>query len=200
LAAVAAFVIAYAALSHYSNEAPNAKGLAATLSLAPIVLVAGILVWRWTRPLIGAVLAIATGVVLYRYWPSIEKHYEWADVFEQCGAYGLVAASFGRSLLGGRVPLCTQIAERLHGTLGPAEIAYTRGATLAWTLFYAVLAVSIFVLYFLVALRVWSLFVNFATFALIALIAIVDHAIRRRVLPARHTGGILTALRQAFIG
>jgi uncharacterized membrane protein len=195
-----AVVLAYALLSYYSNEASNARGLGAALSVAPILVIAGVLLWRWTAPLIGALIAIGAGTLLYICWPSIRGHYEWADLGQQCGAYGLVAASFARSLYGGRVPLCTQIAQRLHGVLEPAELAYLRGATLAWAVFYALLGAAIFVLYFAATLHVWSLFVNFATFALIALMAVVDHAIRRRFLPRRATGGILSALRQSLIG
>jgi uncharacterized membrane protein len=172
-----AVVLAYALLSYYSNEASNARGLGAALSVAPILVIAGVLLWRWTAPLIGALIAIGAGTLLYICWPSIRGHYEWADL-----------------------PLCTQIAQRLHGVLEPAELAYLRGATLAWAVFYALLGAAIFVLYFAATLHVWSLFVNFATFALIALMAVVDHAIRRRFLPRRATGGILSALRQSLIG
>ena len=123
------------------------------------------------------------------FWPVFQKHYEWADLTQQVGAYALVAVSFGRSLYGGRVPVCTQIANSLRGVLDPAEIAYTRRATLAWTVFYAVLTASILALYFVAPLRVWSLFVNFATFALIGLMALVDHALRWRIFARRSDAG-----------
>jgi uncharacterized membrane protein len=182
LFAVGALIVAYAVLSQYSNEAPNARRLAAALSLTPILLIAAVLIWRWKRPLVGVMVALSAGAVLYLFWPAFIKHYEWADLTQQVAAYGLVAVSFGRSLYGGRVPICTQIANSLRGRLNPAEIVYTRRATLAWAVFYAVLTASILTLYFVAPLRVWSLFVNFATFALIILMTLVDHAIRRRVL------------------
>ena len=189
LFALTALIVAYAVLSQYSSEAPDARGLGAVLSLMPIVLIVTIVVWRWRRSLIGALVAISAATLLYLFWPVFwpifQKHYEWSDLTQQVGAYGLVAVSFGRSLYGGRVPVCTQIANSLRGVLDPAEIAYTRRATLAWTVFYAVLTASILALYFAVPLRVWSLFVNFATFALIGLMALVDHALRRRVFSRR---------------
>ncbi len=189
LFAVAALIVAYAVLSQYSSEVSDARGLGAVLSLMPIVLIVAIVVWRWRRSLIGALVAISAATLLCLFWPGFwpvfQEHYEWSDLAQQVGAYGLVAVSFGRSLYGGRVPVCTQIANGLRGVLEPAEIAYTRRATLVWTVFYAILAASILALYFVVPLRVWSLFVNFATFALIALMALVDHTLRRRVLSRR---------------
>jgi uncharacterized membrane protein len=180
-----ALIVAYAVLSQYSSESPRARGLGAVLSLIPILLIIAVVAWRWRRSVVGALVALSTALLLYLFWPvfwpAFQKHYEWADLTQQVGAYGLVAVSFGRSLYGGRVPICTQIANSLRGVLAPAEIAYTRRATFAWAVFYAVLSALILALFFLAPLRVWSVFVNFATFGLIGLMALVDHFLRRRV-------------------
>src|SRR5580692_6701765 len=58
LLGVTILIIAYALLSQYSSEAP-ARGLGAVLSLMPIVLIVAIVVWRWRRSLIGALVAIS---------------------------------------------------------------------------------------------------------------------------------------------
>lgn len=199
IAIVAAITVGYAALSHYSNTAPDAKGLGAGLSIAPILLIGAVMLWRWSHPLLALSIFALEGVLLFHYWPVLTKYYEWADMAQQCGAYGLVSLTFARSLFGGRVPLCTQLSAKLHGPLAPAEIAYTRWATVAWTIIYVMLAAIILILFFVASLRVWSLFVNFAAFGLIGLAFMVDHAIRRRVLPQR-PGGILAALRQSLTG
>jgi uncharacterized membrane protein len=95
---------------------------------------------------------------------------------------------------------CTQLADRLHGPLTSMEVAYTRRATLVWTIFYGSLAAAILVLYFVAPLRIWSLFVNFGTFGLIGFVFVTDHALRHRLLPRRPGGGILAALRQSLTG
>jgi uncharacterized membrane protein len=200
LAAIAALIIGYAVLSQYSASSPNAKGLGAALSVAPVALIGLILVWRWTRPVTALLTTAAVCALLYRYWPVIERNYEWSDLAQQCGIYGLVALSFARSLFAGRVPLCTQLAEKMYGALTPREIAYTRGATVAWAVFYGLLALAILVLFFGASLRVWSLFVNFATFGLMMVMGVADHAIRRRVLPRHARSGILALIRRTLIG
>jgi uncharacterized membrane protein len=200
LTAVAALVVGYAVLSHYSSSEPDTKGLGAALSIGPVALIGTILVWRWTRPVIGLLTAVVLGALLYRHWAFFENNYEWADLVEQCGAYALVALSFGRTLFAGRVPLCTQLASELHGELAPVEIAYTRRATVVWAAFYVLLAAAIVILFFGLSQRRWSLFVNFATFGLIAIACVVDYAIRRCVLPRRAVGGILGMLRRSLIG
>jgi uncharacterized membrane protein len=197
---VVALIIGYAALSHYSASSPDKKGLGAALSIGPVLLIGVVLLWRWARPLTALLIAASLCGFLYSYWPLLERNYEWADLAQQCGAYSLVALSFARSLFADRVPMCTQLASKLHPALTPAEIAYTRHATVAWVVFYVLMATAIFVLFFAASLRVWSLFVNFAAFGLIVLMGVADHAIRRRVLPQRPGGGILAVIQRSLTG
>jgi len=197
---IAALLIIYAAMSHYSASTPDAKWLGAALSVGPVLAIGVILLWRWIGPWTAGLACAVILSSLYRYWQAIEDNYEWADLVEQCGIYGLIAISFARSLYGDRIPLCTQLATRIHGELVTAEVAYLWRATAAWAAFYGTLTAVILTLFFSTSQRVWSFFVNFVTFGLIVLFGIVDHVIRRRVLPGREDGGILGVLRRAIIG
>jgi uncharacterized membrane protein len=200
LTIIIAIFIGYAALSFYSDSKPSAVGLATGLSLAPVVLIGLALAWRWTPAWVATVICIVTAVAVYCYWGFFESNYQWSNLLQQCGAYALLALGFVRSLSAGQVPLCTQLADKLHGPLLPAEVAYTRRATWAWALFYMLLTVSIVVLFFATSARIWSMFVNFATFALIGLMFAIEHTIRLKVLPHSRRGGVLAALRQFLIG
>jgi uncharacterized membrane protein len=135
---------------------------------------------------------------LYLEWPFIVSHYEWSDLAQQCGIYGLVALFFARSLFAGRVPVCDQLARQMYGALTPAESAYMRRATAAWAAFYLTLAAAILVLFFAAPLRIWSLFTNFVTWGLMVLAGFVDHALRQLLLPRHRQGGILTLIRRAL--
>lgn len=198
--AIALLLVAYALLSHYGNSNPGARGLGAALCAGPVALIAAFLAWRLAAPLLAGSIILGIAALLYLSWPALERHYEWADLVQQGAIYALIAATFGASLRPGRVPLCTVLEIRLHGTLTPEETAYTRRATAAWGLFYALLGVAVVALYFAAPLRVWSIFVNFVVFALIAAMCAADYALRRRLLPRRPGASLLTALRQALIG
>ncbi len=198
--ALGALVVGYAVLSHYSETAPGARGLAAGLTVGPVLLIGLILVANWAGRWIALTAAALSLSLLYRYWPAVEHNYEWADLIQQCGIYALIATSFARSLWGDRRPLCTELAVKLHGELTAVEIAYTRRATAVWSGFYAIITVLIVTLFFAAPRHVWSLFVNFGTFALIILAGIGDHAIRRRVLPRHPGGGLLGIIRRSLIG
>ncbi len=200
LVVVGVLVAGYALLSHYSNSAPEAKGLAVALSVGPVVLIGLALLWRWGGAWSALAAALLSGALIYRYLPALEKNYEWLDLTQQCGVYALLAATFARSLLPGRTPLCTELAAKMHGALAPVEIRYTRRATIAWMLFYLALVAAIIVLFLEAPLRVWSFFVNFITFGLILAMGIGDYGLRRLVLPPRPTGGVLGILQRALLG
>jgi uncharacterized membrane protein len=125
-------------------------------------------------------------------------HYEAADLIQQCGAYGLIALSFAHSMY--RIPLCTRLAQEMHGALNAREIAYTRAATMAWAAFYFLIAAAIAILYVFTTQRLWSLFVNFATFGLIAAACVLDYLLRLCLLPRRPGHGVLAMLRRALVG
>lgn len=192
LTAAAAVIIGYALLSHYATANPNAKNLGAILSIGPVFLIGILLVWRWTSPLIAASIAGLVILLAYRFWPAIQAHFEWADLAQQCAAYALVAAAYGRSLFA-RVP-------NVPGMQSAEEIAYTRRANAVWSIFYLAITLAILGLYFAAPLRIWSLFVNFGVFGLIALMCFALHVARRRALPNGHNAGFGAALRQALIG
>jgi uncharacterized membrane protein len=199
---ITAILLGYAALSQYSASSANshARTVGAALSVVPVVLVAVGLLWWWGRRLSALLIAALSGVLLYRNWPLIERNYEWADLAQQCGIYGLVALVFARSLFASRIPLCTQLAHQMYGELTAIETAYMRRATAGWAIFYGLMTLAILGLFFAVSLRQWSLFVNFVAWGLMALAGFVDHALRRRLLPRHREGGILTLIRRSLAG
>ncbi len=200
LAIVAAVIGVYALISQYGYSDDSNRGVGAGLSIGPIVLIAIVLAWRWTPPWLAGGLTLLIAALVYYSWPFLKTHYEWSDLVQQAGAYGMVAFGFGRSLLGGRVPTCTLLADKLHGPLTPAETVYTRRATYVWFAFYVLLTGAIVALFFAASSHAWSLFVNFGTFGLMGLVFLADHALRHRILPRRPGGGIIAALLQSVTG
>jgi uncharacterized membrane protein len=197
-------LLAYLGLSQYSASPanPHAKTIGAALAIGPVMLAIVALLWLSRWRFTAALVGLGGALVLYRIWPMVERNFEWLDLAQQCGIYGLVAVIFLRSLFAGRVPTCTLLAGQMYGTgtLTPAEIAYTRRATAAWGVFYLLLTLTILVLFFTIPIPAWYLFVNFIVWGLMVVAGFADHALRRRVLPRHKDGGLLTLLRRAFIG
>jgi len=198
LAAVAVFLIAYAGLSHYSNSNPQAHDLGAALALAPVLAIGFVLIWRWSGALAGLLAAAAAAFLVHHYWPLFTRNFSIVYLIQQCGFYAIMAFGFGRSLLKGRVPLCTQLADKIHGPLSAAELRYTRKVTIAWVVFFLLNMAVSGVLFAFAPLRIWSLFANFLSLPLILLMFGAEYAVRRRALPQVQTSSLIATLRMYF--
>ena len=197
LAAIVVFIVVYAGLSHYANSVGKTRDLSVALALAPVLGFGLLLTRRWGRPL-TAVLAAAAALLLRRYWSLLEQNFSWVYLIQEGGFYGLMALSFGHSLIGNRVALCTQLADKIHGPLTPPEVRYTRRVTAAWAVFFALIAAATLGFFYAAPLRIWSLFANFCVPPLIGLMFVAEYAVRRRALPQVQRRGILAAIRAYF--
>jgi uncharacterized membrane protein len=198
LTAVGVFLVVYAALSHYGNSHEQAHDLATILALAPMLTLGFLLLWRWRGALAAMLAAAAAGLLCLYCWPQLSRNFSLVYLIQQLGFQMLMAATFGLSLLPGRLPLCTQIADKVHGPLGDLELRYTRQVTAAWTIFFLANAAATGLLYVLEPVRIWSMFVNFASLPLLGLMFAVEYAVRRRVLNQVNTGGLIATLRVYF--
>jgi uncharacterized membrane protein len=198
LAAIVVFIVAYAGLSHYSNSVAKNHDLGVGLALGPVLTIGLLLIWRWTHLLVALLAAAAAALLLRHYWPVMEKNFPVVYLLQEGGFYSLMAASFGLSLFGGRVSLCTQLADKVHGPLNAEEVRYTRRVTAAWALFFLSITALTLCLFVFAPLRIWSFFANFCAVPLIGLMFIAEYAVRRRVLPDVSRRGILAAVRVYF--
>jgi uncharacterized membrane protein len=198
LAAVMLFVVAYAALSHYSNSMAKTHDLGVGLAVGPVLSLSLLLLWRWTHAAVAILAAAAAAVLLDHYWPLLDRHFNWVYLIQEGGFYSLMAASFGQSLWGDRVALCTQLADKIHGPLTPQEVRYTRRVTAAWALFFISIVVVTLGLFRFAPLQTWSLFANFCVLPLIGLMFVAEYAVRKHALPQVRRRGILAAVRVYF--
>ena len=191
----AALVVAYAILANYTNLNPAAKPLGALLAIVPPLALGVGLAWRSSYRLASLAIALLAPALIFSYWQVLESNFALVYLLEDLGFYGLLSATFARSLVGGRVPLCTYWADLVHGPLPALVERYTRKTTAAWALFFALIAATSLALYVFAPLRVWSVFSYFVTFPLVVLMFIGEYAIRRRVLPPLHRSGLMDSVR-----
>lgn len=86
---------------------------------------------------------------------------------------------FGQTLLPGRRPLITAIADAMRGPLPDAVARYTRRLTLAWSGLFAVMALINLLLALFAPPVLWSLFANFINYLIIGLVFVLEWLFRR---------------------
>ncbi len=196
VAAVAALAALYYWLSHVLTAADRPSSAGALLSLGPYMGVALLLAWKSRRR--GAALGLWTlaAAALALNWPLLRDNFEWIYLIQHAGAFTLLAVGFGRTLADGETPMISRFAERIHGALLPPPLAsYTRGATLAWTLFFAAVAAVSLLLFFAAPIQWWSVFANLLTPFLIGLMFLAEYLVRRQRLPREFRTGLVESIR-----
>ncbi len=192
---IAVLVIGYPLLAHYTNESAPGGDLGAFVAIAPVVLIAWVLAWRSPQRLIMLGVLVLLGLALWAGWPTLEQHFGLVYWLQNVGMQLVLFMTFGRTLIAGRQPLCTRFAEMMHAPLTPQHESYARQVTVAWTAFFAAMALASTLLFFLAPLSTWSIFANFLTLPLVALMFIVENRIRRWLLPDAPHMHILNAVR-----
>lgn len=188
-------IIGYAILANYTNQFPYYPGLGALVALAPLVLTGVALAWRSTRRWLTLSLFVLTIGFCGWAWPLLRQHYGWIYWLEHESLQWVLFITFARTLFSNRQPLCTQLADRLHGPLTPEHARYADQVTVAWTLFFALMIVISTSLFFLQPIAIWSIFANFVFLPLVALMFILEYAVRKLVLPDLANANILDAVR-----
>lgn len=191
---VAVAIAAYAVLVHYVNASGQAGILGAFLAMAPVFLI-GIAMLSNTRFRLGGLLLLGLGwLVFWKTWPAIAYHSGLLFWLQDMGLLLTLLATFGRTLFGGRTPLCVTFAEMVHSPLSPSHERYARQVTVAWVVFFGLLAVISTLLFLLTPLAVWSVYANFMVLPLVALMFVAEYMVRRRVLSDASHGHILDAV------
>jgi len=192
---LAALLIGYPLLAHYTNESAHSGNLGAMVAIAPVLLIALVLAWRSARRFIMLAALVLSCVALWLGWSALERHFGLVYWLQNMALYVILFITFASTLIAGRQPLCTRLAEALRAPLTPRYEIYTRYVTLAWSLFFAAMALASTLLFFLAPLATWSVFANFLTLPLVALMFLVEYGVRRYMLPEMQNMHILDAVR-----
>lgn len=194
-AGIALLVIGYPLLAHFANASADNSRLGAVVAIAPLILIAVLLARRsrWRVIMMGMLGMLC--VALWIGWGALEHHFGLVFWIQHVGIQLMLLVTFGRTLLAGRQSLCTRFAHAVHAPLTPRHEIYSRQVTVAWTLFFAAMALVSTLLFFLTPLATWSVFANFLTLPLVVLMFIAEYWVRRWVLPDMKKKSIFDAVR-----
>jgi len=188
--------VLWSVAAHVASASRPAPVWGPALALAPLVLALAVMVKDQFRPWVHALLALALLAILWWAWPWLVTRVAHLFFLEHTGVYLLMAAVFGRSLLGAQESLVTQMARQVHGgTLSARQQTYTRKVTLAWTLFFGGMVLASTTLFLWGSLSTWSFLVNLLGGPLIALMFVGEFLCRRVVLPAPERGTLRETMR-----
>lgn len=181
--------------AHHAVATPGEHGFGLALVLAPVVVLAFGAAARSTRRGWLLPLWALACAALWAARASLARHFGWGLYLEHVSFNLAMALLFGTTLLRGREPLCSRFAAMIRGPLTPPVERYTRGITVAWTVFFVAIAAVSTVLFATASIVEWSTFANYLALPLVGAMFVGEHAWRRIALPGVRSPGMLTALR-----
>ena len=168
----------YPALIHFSF-AFDRPLLVAGMWLAVAVIGLVVAVRRGNVPsslLFGAFLS--AGVVLWWWGKAVDFMYLPPVLINLA-----LMVLFGKTLLSGATPLVSRVASLWRGTLDPVVSRYTRRVTIAWTIFFALMALESIGFALFAPVHVWSFFTNFLNYVFVLLFFVIEYQLRFHCLP-----------------
>ena len=107
----------------------------------------------------------------------------------------LLALVFGVTLQAGREPLVTALARRVHGGLTSEMAAYSRKVTLAWTIYFLIMAALSLALFVALPFAAWATFANLVTPVAIVAMFVGEYLLRYRLHPDFERATLAQAVR-----
>lgn len=173
----------YAVASHLAMVHAGTSVLTLAIVLGPWIVLAIAGLWssghRWSA-------ACATVAAIVLLVPAIRG--EGLDprlfyLLQHAGAHLGLGLWFASTLLPGRQPLITALAQRLHGALDATHARYTRRVTQAWVAYFFAMAATSVALFVGGNFQQWSFFANLLTPVAAVLLFAGEYLLRYRLHP-----------------
>ncbi len=191
-------MVAWVIAAHVGSNGWGNADFNAGVALLPIVAAALMALWRSSQWVVRGAGVLAVAALLAWLWPQLRHNVALLYYIQHLGIHVALGVLFGRSLIGPGDALITRMARRIFAhPLSERKVRYTRGATLAWTVFFFANALVSTVLFIWAPPAIWSVHANLLTGPLIGLMFLGEHLVRMRVLPPHERPG-LAAIVQAY--
>lgn len=119
---------------------------------------------------------------------------QWVLLVQHVAINAALCFGFGKTLAPNSEPLISRFAKIVHGQLSPRLARYTRGATVAWTLFFGLTALLSVLLFAMAPAPVWSGFVNLLSLPLLGAMFVGEYIARLVLIPRAERSGFLEAV------
>lgn len=191
-------MVAWVVAAHVGSTGWGNASFNAAVGVLPIAVAVLMALWRLPQWFLRTAGVLALGALLAWLWPQLRHNVPLLYYLQHLGIHVALGVFFGKSLLGPGEALITRMARRIFAhELSARKVRYTRGVTLAWTVFFFVNALVSTLLFIWAPPAIWSIHANLLTGPLVGVMFLVEHIWRMCVLPPHERPG-LAAIVQAY--
>lgn len=189
-------MLAWVVAAHVGSTGWGNADFNAAVGVLPIVAAVLMALWRFPSWAARAAGVLALAALLAWLWPQLRHNVALLYYIQHLGIHVALGVLFGKSLIGPGDALITRMARRIFKQeLSERKVRYTRGATLAWALFFFINALVSTMLFIWATPAVWSVHANLLTGPLIGLMFLAEHLVRLRLLPPHERPGLADIVR-----
>lgn len=189
-------MVAWVVAAHVGSAGWGNADFNAVVAVLPIAVAVLMALWRWPQWAVRAAGVLAVLALVAWLWPQLRHNVPLLYYLQHLGIHVALGVLFGKSLLGPGEALITRMARRIFAhELSERKVRYTRGVTLAWTVFFFVNALVSTVLFIWAPAAIWSIHANLLTGPLVGVMFLVEHIWRMCVLPPHERPGIADIVR-----
>lgn len=193
--AVGAAGIAYVLGSQWLMTKAPPSPWNAVIVVAPMLATAAAIAWQRRQRTLAAIAALATAALVLQAWRGQGLAPQAMYVGQHVAIHLLLALVFGVTLQAGREPLVTALARRVHGGLTSEMAAYSRKVTLAWTIYFLIMAALSLALFVALPFAAWATFANLVTPVAIVAMFVGEYLLRYRLHPDFERATLAQAVR-----
>jgi uncharacterized membrane protein len=191
-------MVAWVVAAHVGSTGWGNASFNAAVGVLPIAVAVLMALWRLPQWSLRAAGVLALGALLAWLWPQLRHNVPLLYYLQHLGIHVALGVLFGKSLFGPDEALITRMARRIFAhELSARKVRYTRGVTLAWTVFFFVNALVSTLLFIWAPPAIWSIHANLLTGPLVGVMFLVEHIWRMCVLPPHERPGS-AAIVQAY--
>ena len=182
--ATALALAGYAVLSHVLMVIAAGEPWAVLVLLGPLLLgVSALALQQRHLPLLLACMVAACGL-----WAYVSAHeglhrIEHLYVLQHAGIHAALGCVFALTLRPGAMPLISTFAARLHRTMTPALLQYTRRVTWLWSVYFGAMVLLSLGLFAAAPWWWWSVFANLVTPVAAVTLFVGEYLLRYRLHP-----------------
>lgn len=189
-------MVAWVVAAHVGSAGWGNADFNAVVAVLPIAVALLMALWRWPQWAVRAAGVLAVLALVAWLWPQLRHNVPLLYYLQHLGIHVALGVLFGKSLLGPGEALITRMARRIFAhELSERKVRYTRGVTLAWTVFFFVNALVSTLLFIWAPAAIWSIHANLLTGPLVGVMFLVEHIWRMCVLPLHERPGIADIVR-----
>jgi len=175
--------VAYVVGCHWlMTSAPDSRWNA-LIVIGPMLGLVALFAARRGQRLVAALAALVLAGLALQAWQGDGLAPATLYLTQHVAIHGALAALFALTLRPGQEPLVTALARRVHGVLTPAMQAYSRKVTIAWSIYFVLMAAISVGLFLAAPFAAWAVFANLLTPLALLLMFVGEFLLRYRLHP-----------------